>query len=157
MKSQEAVVSSRNYEKVLQHKRKSSDTLIVMETHHMQTSLFDDDEENKKGNEKVREFIVGDLVWGPAKGCPAWPGKIVETHDDTVSVKWFGSEKCISKIECSSLQTLSEGLDLHHQARKKNRTSRKLSSQLEKAIQEAMTELDKESEDEPKTPKRTYK
>ncbi|XP_023313240.1 nuclear receptor coactivator 6 isoform X3 [Anoplophora glabripennis] len=45
MKSQEAVVSSRNYEKLMQHKRKSSDTLVVMETHHMHSSLFDDDEE----------------------------------------------------------------------------------------------------------------
>lgn len=44
MKSQEAVVSSRNYEKIMQHKRKSSDTLIVMETHRMHSSLFDDNE-----------------------------------------------------------------------------------------------------------------
>ncbi|KAJ8930124.1 hypothetical protein NQ314_017089, partial [Rhamnusium bicolor] len=123
LKSQEAVVSSRNYEKMMLHKRKNSDTLVVMETHHMHSSLFDDDEENERGNPKSpHTFIVGDLVWGPAKGCPAWPGKIIEVHDVNVSVKWFGSEKYVSKIECSSLQTLSEGLDAHHQARKKSRT-----------------------------------
>lgn len=45
MKQQEAVVSSRNYEKLMQHKRKnSSDTLVVMESRHMHTSLFEDDE-----------------------------------------------------------------------------------------------------------------
>lgn len=45
MKQQEPVVSSRNYEKIIQHKRKnSSDTLVVMEAHHMHTSLFEDDE-----------------------------------------------------------------------------------------------------------------
>lgn len=44
-KQQEPVVSSRNYEKMMQHKRKnSSDTLVVMEAHHMHTSLFEDDE-----------------------------------------------------------------------------------------------------------------
>lgn len=42
MKQQEAVVSSRNFEKLM--KRKNSDTLVVMESHHMHTSLFDDDE-----------------------------------------------------------------------------------------------------------------
>lgn len=42
IKAQEAVVSSRNFEKVI-HKRKHSDTLI-METHHMHSSVFDDDE-----------------------------------------------------------------------------------------------------------------
>lgn len=45
MKQQEAVVSSRNYEKLMQHKRRNStDTLVVMEAHHMHTSIFEDDE-----------------------------------------------------------------------------------------------------------------
>lgn len=43
MKAQEAVVSSRNFDKIV-HKRKHSDTLVVMETRHMHSSLFDDDE-----------------------------------------------------------------------------------------------------------------
>jgi hypothetical protein len=45
MKAQEAVVSSHNFDKIVQ-KRKSSDTLLVMETHHMHSSLFDEEEGN---------------------------------------------------------------------------------------------------------------
>lgn len=41
LKQQEAVVSSRNFEKIMQ-KRKNSDALIVMESRQMHTSLFDD-------------------------------------------------------------------------------------------------------------------
>jgi hypothetical protein len=44
MKAQEAVVSSHNFDKIVQ-KRKSSDTLLVMETHHMHSSLFDEEED----------------------------------------------------------------------------------------------------------------
>lgn len=44
MKSQDGMVSSRNYEKIVQ-KRKHSDTLVVMETRHMHSSLYDDDDE----------------------------------------------------------------------------------------------------------------
>ena len=43
VKAQEAVVSSHNFDKIIQ-KRKSSDTLLVMETHHMHSSLFDEEE-----------------------------------------------------------------------------------------------------------------
>lgn len=68
------------------------------------------------------KFVVGDLVWGPAKSCPAWPGKITEVDGSDVSVKWFGSEKFITKIDQKALQTLTEGLDTHHHARKKTRT-----------------------------------
>lgn len=46
MKQQESVVSSRNYDKIIQ-KRKNSDTLIVMESRQMHTSLFDDGDEGK--------------------------------------------------------------------------------------------------------------
>lgn len=43
MKTQESVVSSRHYEKTAL-KRKHGDTLVVMETRHMHTSLQDDEE-----------------------------------------------------------------------------------------------------------------
>ncbi|CAG9823987.1 unnamed protein product [Phaedon cochleariae] len=89
-------------------------------------------------------FAVGELVWGPAEGRPFWPGKIVEARDRLALVKWFGTEKPVAVMESERLQTLTEGLEAHHRARKKWRTSRKLNSQLEKAIQEAMAELDKE-------------
>ncbi|KAJ8961744.1 hypothetical protein NQ318_021344, partial [Aromia moschata] len=176
MKSQEAIVSSRNYDKMTQHKRKDSDTLVIVEAHHMHSSLFDDDEETVSGRgsssytsktallravQKAKRACRRATQWAhsssaiwcgaPREGAPAWPGKVVATHDgdDAVSVKWFGSDKCVTNVERDCLQTLTEGLDAHHQARKKSRTSRKLNSQLEKAIQEAMAELDKEREEEP--------
>ncbi|EEZ98164.1 methyl-CpG-binding domain protein 5 isoform X2 [Tribolium castaneum] len=156
MKAQEAVVSSHNFDKIVQ-KRKSSDTLLVMETHHMHSSLFDEEEDNEKREKSEHDFVVGDLVWGPAKASPAWPGKIIQVDGNDVSVKWFGSEKLITKLDRGSLQTLTEGLDAHHQARKKCRTSRKLNSHLEKAIQEAMAELDKDLEQETKEVKQQKK
>lgn len=42
MKAQDAVVTSHNFDKVIQ-KRKSTDSLLVMETH-MHSSLFDEEE-----------------------------------------------------------------------------------------------------------------
>lgn len=71
--------------------------------------------------ESKSSFDVGDLVWGPTKGFPAWPGKIVDVDGEGVSVMWFG-EKLVTKIEPGKLQTLTEGLDAHHQARTKART-----------------------------------
>lgn len=68
------------------------------------------------------KFKLGDLVWGPTKVSSSWPGKIVEIMKDLAVVKWFGSEKNLSKIKIGALQTLSEGFDSHHQARKKART-----------------------------------
>lgn len=67
-------------------------------------------------------FVTGDLVWGPAKGHSSWPGKIIGLSDEKVIVQWFGTEKIKSVIDPRTLQTLSEGLDAHHQARKKSRT-----------------------------------
>lgn len=70
-----------------------------------------------------QSFAIGNLVWGPMKSFPAWPGKIISIeNDEQVRVKWFGNEKYVSKIDKKSLQTLSEGLDAHHLARKKCRT-----------------------------------
>ncbi|KAF2904751.1 hypothetical protein ILUMI_01421 [Ignelater luminosus] len=148
MKPQEAVISSRNFEK-MSSKRKHSDTLVVMENRHMHLSLFEDDEEDEKQDPKSpHSFVTGDLVWGPARGRPAWPGKLMEVcNDDTVLVKWFGGDKSLTKVDPCSLQTLTEGLDAHHRARKNCRKSRKLDTQLENAIQEAMAELDKISEE----------
>nr|CAD7446591.1 unnamed protein product [Timema bartmani] len=90
----------------------------------------------------------GDLVWGSARGYPAWPGKLVGPvlgSPGLVSVRWFagGGE---SEVAARLLKTLSEGLEAHHAARTRGRKSRKLNSQLEKAIQEAMGELDRMTE-----------
>ena len=76
----------------------------------------------KPETQTVHNFVVGDLVWGPSKTSPAWPGKIIEVNGNDVSVKWFGSDKLVTKLDKGALQTLTEGLDAHHHARKKCRT-----------------------------------
>ncbi|CAG9559913.1 unnamed protein product [Danaus chrysippus] len=100
----------------------------------------DDTEDN------YRRFEVGDLVWGPVKGYVSWPGKLVSRVSDTSwSVRWFGGRPA-SDVEHSRLLTLCEGLEAHHAARMRHRKSRKLNTLLENAIQEAMADLDKKTE-----------
>ncbi|XP_062536639.1 methyl-CpG-binding domain protein 5 isoform X2 [Armigeres subalbatus] len=99
----------------------------------------------------ARTFNVGDLVWGPVRGFPAWPGKVTEPPEedctvpaaDCVWVHWFGGRA--EWVAVSRLKTLSEGLEAHHRAQKEVRKGRKLNAQLERAIQEAMMELDRAS------------
>lgn len=73
-----------------------------------------------------RTFAVGELIWGPARGFPAWPGKVVKIPDnqqESVWVQWFGgggrSNTEIMAIHL--LQSLSEGLEAHHKAQKDTR------------------------------------
>lgn len=70
---------------------------------------------------------VGDLVWGSVRGFPAWPGKIIEpppensndVHSkEAVWVRWFGGRRAVELVSRTSLQSLSEGLDAHHSARR---------------------------------------
>jgi len=81
-------------------------------------------------------------VWGPANGFSSWPGKIVSQDEDRSRcwVCWF-TTKQVTQVEKSRLKTLSEGLEDHHRERKNSRKGKKNIS-LEKAIQEAMSELD---------------
>lgn len=73
-------------------------------------------------------FKVGDLIWGVTRGCDAWPGKIVNgseneaTSSSCVWVKWFGGRRNVDMVQCSTLKSLSEGLEAHHAARKETRT-----------------------------------
>jgi len=60
---------------------------------------------------------------------------------DLAWVCWFGNRQ-VSQVEVHRLKTLTEGLEAHHRERKKLRKGRKMNSSLEKAIQEAMLELD---------------
>merc|ERR1712106_565898 len=87
------------------------------------------------------EFSIGDLVWGPVNGFPSWPGKMVDIDRENVLVCWFGTQQ-ISSVEGNKLKTLTEGLEDHHKERKKSRRGRKMNMNLEKAIHEAMLELD---------------
>jgi len=48
----------------------------------------------------------------------------------------------VTQVEKSKLKTLSEGLEDHHRERKNSRKGKKINTSLEKAIQEAMSELD---------------
>ncbi|XP_033624453.1 uncharacterized protein LOC117287928 isoform X2 [Asterias rubens] len=102
-----------------------------------------------------RHLEIGDLVWGPIRGYPSWPGKLVSEaevrgrsrrEEGKMWVRWFGDHSC-TQVEPEKLKTLSEGLEAHHSARQSNRSrGRRLNSTLEAAIQEAMNELDKKME-----------
>ncbi|XP_050079225.1 mucin-19 [Anopheles maculipalpis] len=64
-------------------------------------------------------------------------------QQDHVWVRWFGAGRASAeRVEVETLQSLSEGLEIHHRAQKDARKSRKLNAQLEQAIQQAMQELD---------------
>ncbi|KAL7022111.1 hypothetical protein ACKWTF_012135 [Chironomus riparius] len=75
------------------------------------------------------KFKVGDLIWGVVRGCDAWPGKIVNGPDNEpissncVWVKWFiaNGRQSTEMVQCSTLKSLSDGLEAHHMARKETR------------------------------------
>lgn len=77
-------------------------------------------------------FHAGELIWGPVRGYNAWPGKVISppngettstTDDDppTCWVQWFGRRATTALMRCSSLKSLSEGLDAHHRAQRNSR------------------------------------
>lgn len=72
-------------------------------------------------------YSTGELVWGSARGHPAWPGKIVNSPDgtstpnDSAWVQWFGGRPNVELVSTQTLKTLSEGLDAHHKAQKDTR------------------------------------
>jgi hypothetical protein len=72
-------------------------------------------------------FKVGDLIWGSTRGCDAWPGKVVTgpdgepTSSDCVWVKWFGGRQNTEIMRCTTLKSLSDGLEAHHAAQKDTR------------------------------------
>lgn len=72
-------------------------------------------------------YSAGELVWGSARGHPAWPGKIVNSPDgtstpsDSAWVQWFGGRPNVELVSTQTLKTLSEGLDAHHKAQKDTR------------------------------------
>ncbi|KAF7408557.1 hypothetical protein HZH66_003094 [Vespula vulgaris] len=119
--------------------------------HSMHSTLHEDQDvaETKVEEKKQWKLEVGELVWGAARGSPAWPGKVESLGPPgtmTVGVRWYGGGGTLTQVDVKALKSLSEGLEAHHRARKKFRKSRKLNMQLENAIQEAMAELDKISE-----------
>ena len=59
-------------------------------------------------------------------------------------VRWFGDHR-VSQEEPRRLKTLSEGLDAHFTERQNARRGRKLNTNLERAIQEAMDELERQT------------
>lgn len=76
----------------------------------------------------VMSFAVNELVWGPARGHPAWPGKVVPppdgvaTSSDSAWVQFFGGRPHnIELVTVTALKSLSEGLDAHHRAQKDTR------------------------------------
>jgi len=76
-------------------------------------------------NSMVGKFTIGELIWGPSHGYPAWPGKIIKKSEtnSNVHVQWFGGggRATSELIAVNSLQSLSEGLEAHHKAQKDTR------------------------------------
>lgn len=77
-------------------------------------------------------FLAGELIWGPVRGYNAWPGKVISPPSDEASsttdddpptcwVQWFGRRATTALMRCSSLKSLSEGLDAHHRAQRNSR------------------------------------
>ncbi|KAG8226540.1 hypothetical protein J437_LFUL007881 [Ladona fulva] len=158
------------------YRRKHSDTLVI-EAHGEGHGDEDEEECAEEEERGPRVFAVGDLVWGQIRGFPSWPGKLVSVEEATnagigvtegqensppsvkvasctsqspkVWVRWFG-DQTLMQVEPEKLKTLSEGLEAHHRARKKYRKGRKMNAQLENAIQEAMMELDRMTEEKAK-------
>lgn len=81
----------------------------------------------------TQTFAIGELIWGPSRGYPAWPGKVVNVETDEQSqtangelavwVQWFsGGGRIITElIAITSLHSLSDGLEAHHKAQKDTR------------------------------------
>uniref|UniRef100_A0A336M8D2 CSON011040 protein n=1 Tax=Culicoides sonorensis TaxID=179676 RepID=A0A336M8D2_CULSO len=154
-------MSSNNYLSQNHHETKnltnlqmSTDDMNHPDSHENSSSNSNSPTQSSKSPDPA--FAINELVWGPARGYPAWPGKIVATPEgvttpnDCVWIRWFGGRANIEMTSIHGLKTLSEGLEAHHSSLKDTRKSRKLNSQLERAIQEAMAELDQ-------TPKKSNK
>lgn len=82
----------------------------------------------------TQRFAIGELIWGPSRGYPAWPGKVVQVDMDeqqpqtangepAVWVQWFsGGGRIITElVAITSLHSLSDGLEAHHKAQKDTR------------------------------------
>ncbi|XP_014673113.1 PREDICTED: methyl-CpG-binding domain protein 5-like [Priapulus caudatus] len=114
-------------------------------------------EEEEEGAVAGGAFTVGDVVWGQSHGCASWPGKLVSeaevgrcharepaTHaNGKVWVRWFGDHS-FAQVEPDQLKSLSDGLEAHHRAWKEQRRARRMDTNLQLAIQEAMSELDRQ-------------
>ncbi|XP_015606135.1 mucin-17 isoform X6 [Cephus cinctus] len=150
LKQAEGVVSSVRYEG-RDHALGRGIKRKLDSIHSMHSTLHEDqdvsEDQSDAGNSWKLE--VGELVWGAARGNPAWPGKVESLGPPgslTVWVRWYGGGRGLTQVDAKTLKSLSDGLEAHHRARKKFRKSRKLNMQLENAIQEAMAELDRMSE-----------
>lgn len=76
------------------------------------------------GKDETQKLTEGDLVWGSARGSPAWPGKLVGPigSDGRTLVRWFGGHiSSPTRVHVSQLQSLSQGLEAHHKASNKGR------------------------------------
>ncbi|XP_052092246.1 uncharacterized protein LOC127728680 [Mytilus californianus] len=115
--------------------------------------VTDDTFESASPVKGLHDFSIGDLVWGQIRGFPSWPGKVVhesevyeaeELEPGKCWVKWFG-DHTFTQVEMLKLKTLTEGLEGHQKSKKKNKKGRKMNSNLEAAIHEALIELDRQT------------
>ncbi|XP_021341670.1 uncharacterized protein LOC110442400 isoform X2 [Mizuhopecten yessoensis] len=143
--------------------QKAADALTLVNrvgkrSREIDTDSFDDEDSSSSEmslSSYPHNFTAGDLVWGQIRGFPSWPGKVVDEREVKEGhapdagkcwVQWFG-DHTFTEVEPDKLKSLSEGLEAHHRARKKYRKGRKMNSNLEAAIHEAMTELDRQAQE----------
>ncbi|XP_053668420.1 mucin-4 [Anopheles marshallii] len=92
--------------------------------------------------EALKASTLADATVSPPPSAESTPDANVPQQGH-VWVRWFGTGRASAeRVEIGTLQSLSEGLEIHHRAQKDARKSRKLNAQLEQAIQQAMQELD---------------
>lgn len=105
-----------NHAKTNRDYKSLKDTVPSLEPPVAETKDLDD------GNQW--KLMVGDLVWGAARGSPAWPGKVESLGPPgtmMVWVRWYGGGGSRTQVDVKALKSLSEGLEAHHRARKKFR------------------------------------
>ncbi|XP_038870441.1 methyl-CpG-binding domain protein 5-like isoform X1 [Salvelinus namaycush] len=90
---------------------------------------------------RTQTHYPGELLWGQGNGFPPWPGKM-GSEGHMYSLGMVNSIQ--GKVESDNFQrTLTEDLETLHKANKITRNGGKRNNNLEAAIQEAMSELDK--------------
>ncbi|KAJ8253423.1 hypothetical protein GJAV_G00212780 [Gymnothorax javanicus] len=91
---------------------------------------------------RPQAFSMGQLVWGPLKGFPPWPVKLM--HEEQLLNQGVQSG-VPGEVEPGRLKTLTEDLEALNSAAKRSRNGGKLNNHIEAAIHEAMSELDRMS------------
>uniref|UniRef100_A0A3Q3J1F7 MBD domain-containing protein n=1 Tax=Monopterus albus TaxID=43700 RepID=A0A3Q3J1F7_MONAL len=100
------------------------------------------DTKSLSSEEDPRTFHMGELVWSQLKGFPSWPAKLAGDEQVRNAAMQLREQ---AKVEPEKLKTLTHDLEALDRAAKRGLKPGKLNNDLEAAIHEAMSELDKMS------------